>query len=184
MKANTKTMMKKITLGALASLLTMSTQAETYSFSVEIDSRLGEQPLVATVLQNMDYPVLGITDATEEGAYCIANSTTNSRGFDGRAANEANSLCPNLSADHFKLQFSGVKGALLNIDYSMLVQEKGGFSFRHHDGKQSVGNYTASLSTADGTFVWDWYSRITLVDKTQVTDGLLDFTFDLTAAYQ
>ena len=179
-----KTAMKKIALGTLATLFTLSAQSETYSFSVEIDSRLGEQPLISRVLQNFEYPVLGVTDATQEGAYCIASSSPNNNGFDTRTANEANSLCPGLAADHFKLEFSGVKGALLNINYSMLVQEKGGFSFAHHDGAQSVGSYTTPLSTTDGTYVWEWYSRITLIDKTQVTDGLLDFEFDVTAAYQ
>lgn len=184
MKANTKTMMKKITLGALASLLTMSAQAETYNFSVEIDSRLGEQPLTTTVLQNMNYPVLGVTDATEEGAYCIANNAANSRGFDNRTANEANSLCPSLTADSFKAQFSGVKGAILHIDYSMPIQEKGGFRFAYSNGAQHVGSVTRTLSTTDGTYTWDWPSRVTLVDRSLVTDSVLEFSLDLTAAYQ
>ena len=179
-----KTAMKKIALGTLATLFTLSAQSETYSFSVEIDSRLGEQPLGSTVTQPMNYPVLGVTDATKIGSYCLADGGSNTRGFDRAVSNESNSLCPNLKPDFFKVQFSGVKGAILNIDYSLLIQEKGGFRFARHDGNQFVGQTTTQLSTTDGTVEYPMYSRITLIDKTQVTDGLLDFTFDITAAYQ
>ncbi|MCY7296176.1 hypothetical protein [Alteromonas sp. a30] len=171
-------------LAGVSAVLTSSAMAVTYNTSVEIDSRLGEQPLNATVIQNMEYPVLGVTDATKVGSYCLANGGANGTGFDNRTSNESNSLCPNLSPDYFRVQFSGVKGAYLDIGYSLQIQEKGGFRFSYSNGNQHVGQTSVQLSTTEGTAEYPVYSRVTLLDPTQVTDGVLDFNFDITAAYQ
>ncbi|UAA39865.1 hypothetical protein KIH87_05790 [Paraneptunicella aestuarii] len=132
----------------------------------------------------MSYPVLDVNDATLVGSYCMANDQPNTLAFNGEAANEANSLCPNLTGDGAIIQLSGVKGATVTVNKVITKQEKGGVAFAHYTGNpwSDVRNY--QLSATSGTVGVGLWSRVTLVDKSLVTDGILDFTYDISAAYQ
>lgn len=59
-------LLKKISLCSLLAFSAAS-MAETYTVSVEMNSSIGETPLVAEQTQAMSYPVLEVNEATLEG---------------------------------------------------------------------------------------------------------------------
>ena len=164
--------------------LSINALAETYTVQVELNSTIGETPLDITETQTMSYPVLKVDQATKEGAKCVANSKTNSLGFDEQLASNVNSLCPGATALHSILQLKGVPNALVTIEHVIDIQEQSGVRFAHWDGLDYQKVYTRQLSAGDGIFNTGLTSSITLIDKSQVTDTVMEFIYDISAAYQ
>jgi len=164
--------------------LSINAIAETYTVQVELNSTIDEIPLVATQTQAMTYPVLEVNQATKEGSKCIADSAPETKGFDNQPATNVNSLCPGGTALHAAVQFKGVPSAVISYERSLIVQEQHGVRFAHWDGKtlQRVDN--AILSADEGILNTGLSSSVTLMDKSQVTDAVMEFTYDISAAYQ
>lgn len=161
-----------------------SSIAETYTVLVEMDSLLGDTPLTATQTQAISYPVLKVDQATKQGAACIANGQQNNTGFDNGASNNVNSLCPGGVGTLASMQFVGTPNALISYERSIELQVQNGVRFAHWDGLAFSDSRVAVLSANDGTFSTGLASSITLIDKTQVTDGIMEFSYDISAAYQ
>lgn len=160
--------------------------AETYTVEVSLNSSIGEAPLSAVQTIPMAYPELNVTEATRVGATCYVgggSSYTNARGFDGGGATAANSLCPNLTGSHTAVEFTGAPNAVITINYRLPLQVQSGVRFGWLGAEY---NRTAnhSLSGSDGKFEATLGSSIDLVDKSQVTDSLLVFNYEITGAYQ
>jgi len=166
------------------SALSINALAETYTVQVELNSTVDEIPLVATQTQAMTYPVLEVNQATKEGSKCIGDSVPNTKGFDDQPATNVNSLCPGSTALHAAVQFTGVPSAAISIARTLLVQEQHGVKFAHSDGKAFQHVYNAILSADEGIFKTGLWSSVTLFDKSQVTDAVMEFTYDVSAAYQ
>lgn len=164
--------------------LSFNALAETYTVQVELNSSIGETPLVATQTQTMSYPVLEVNEITQEGANCIASSRANEEGFNGQAATNANSLCPGSIGQSSSIVFSGVPNAIISIGWSIASQEANGIRFANTDGQAGSGTLTRTLSSVEGKTVLEKWSSVTLIDKSQVTDAVMEFTYDISAAYQ
>jgi len=164
--------------------LSINVLAETYTVQVELNSTIGETPLTITESQAMNYPILEVNEATKEGATCVANGKVNETGLDGELANNINSLCPGDTATNTIALFTGVPNALISFERTINIQEKSGLRFSYFGGKalQVVG--ISQLSAERGTLVTNLGSTITLFDKNQVTDAVMEFTYDISAAYQ
>lgn len=171
------------TVSSLLTMISMNSFADVYTVSIELDNRINETLLTATETQAMNYPILGVTDATKLSATCRADGVPNSTGYNGQAATEVNSLCPNVKGLPSNVKFSDVKGAVLTVNYSVPIQNKGGISFSV-DGRDYAKVENHTLSTTDGTTTVSLNSFVRLTDKSLVTDGLLDFTYEISAAYQ
>lgn len=174
--------LKSLIACALFSAVSMQSSAAVYTFSVDVNSRVGEIPLQADETQAMSYPTLDVNDATKAGAYCWAYGK-NSYGVDGRAATEANSLCPQLTPLHSIVRFSGVPKSYITINQKIPEQDQGGFRFHYYDGK-TLDSTTTYYINADGVVDVPTYSRITMINKDDVTDGSLTFTYEVIGAYQ
>jgi len=164
--------------------LSINAIAETYTVQVELNSTIDEIPLVATETQAMTYPVLEVNQATKEGSKCVADSRAEAEGFDGQPATNVNSLCPGATALHSKIQFKGVPSVAISIERTLLVQEQHGVKFAHSDGKAFQHVYNTILSADEGIFNLGLWSSVTLMDKSQVTDAVMEFTYGISAAYQ
>jgi len=171
---------------SLCSLLAFSaaSMAETYTVSVEMNSSIGETPLVAEQTQAMSYPVLEVNEATQEGSMCVASGQVNSTGFNGQTATNANSLCPGATGNGSIVQFTGVPNAIVTVERSIVSQELNGVRFAHYDGNpwQNVSNLT--LNGSDGIGITGLWSSVTLFDKSQATDSVMEFNYQISAAYQ
>ena len=183
-KIRAKTKTKAIMVASVLAALSSGASAETYTVSIEMNSSIGEAPLVATQTQPINYPVLEVVDATREGAYCLANETDNSTGFDRRNATTANSLCPGATPDHAIVQFSGVPNAVITLERSLEIQEQNGIRFAHFDGRSFQHVSSLFLDGTDGLASTGLWSGVFLIDKSQVTDSVMEFSYDISAAYQ
>ena len=183
-KQPVKTRAKATIIASTLAILSSVASAETYTVSIEMNSSIGEAPLVATQTQPMNYPVLEIADATREGAYCLANGTDNSIGFDRRSATAANSLCPGATPDYAIVQFSGVPNAFVTVERSLETQEQNGIRFTHHNGRPYNDVITVVLNATEGLGEAVLWSGVFLIDKSQVTDAVMEFSYDISAAYQ
>jgi len=164
--------------------LSINVLAETYTVQVELNSTIGETPLEATQTRPMSYPVLKVDQATEEGANCVALSKVNETGYDGLPATNVNSLCPGGTASYAGVQFKGVPNAAISIEQVINIQEKNGLRFAHHDGTPFQQTFHIKLSDDEGIYRTGLSSSVTLVDKSQVTDAVMEFTYGISAAYQ
>lgn len=173
----------KSTLAMALSVSAMGAMAETYSVEVTLNSQIGETPLVATEEVAMSYPELTVTDATVEGARCVANGHANLVGFNNAAATEANSLCPGATGNFATVKFTGAKNAMITVFRELPVQEQAGMRFGNLGGAYS-DTTTVTLSGTDGTADVHLGSSIDLFDKSQVTDSVLVFNYEITGAYQ
>jgi len=174
-----------LVLAAAFCALSTNALAETYTVQVELNSTIGETPLVTEQTQAMSYPVLEVNEATKEGTICVASlEIFNDKGFDGETASNANSLCPNATALRAEIQFTGVPGAIITTHRSIPLQEQHGVRFAHRDGEALNLVYNLLLSADEGTGITAIASSITLIDKFQVTDAVMEFTYDISAAYQ
>ena len=173
----------KSTLAMALSVSAMGAMAETYSVEVTLNSQIGEAPLVATEEVGMSYPELTVTDATVEGAWCVVNGTANGVGFNNRTATEANSLCPGATGRIATVKFTGAKNAAITVLRELPVQEQAGIRFGNN-GKAFSDSRTYTLSGTDGTVDVTLGSGIVLFDKSQVTDSVLVFNYEITGAYQ
>jgi|GEM_PF-1062151 len=172
-----------IVAGVMAALSSMAT-AETYVVEVELNSSLGENPLVATETQAMNYPVLEVNEATQHGAVCWANGGTNNTGFDGRASTSVNSLCPGAKGLGARVQFSGVPSAVISVERSLLTTELNGVRFAHTDGKSYSDVRNVTLSANEGLTTVGLDSSVILFDRSQVIDAVMEFSYDISASYQ
>lgn len=172
-----------IVAGVMAALSSVAT-AETYTVTVEMNSSIGETPLVATQTQGMSYPVLEVNEATQENATCWATGSANNRGFNNQPATNANSLCPGATGSGSVVQLSGVPSAIVSVQRSIVAQEQNGVRFvgSSLSAYNDVRNYT--LSNSDGTTNVDLHSAIVMFDKSLVTDAVMEFSYDISAAYQ
>jgi len=180
---------KKLKLSSLLATafctLSINALAETYTVQVELNSTIGETPLVTEQTQAMSYPVLEVNEATKEGSICVASlEIFNDKGFDGETASNANSLCPNATALRAEIQFTGVPGAIITTHRSIPLQEQHGMRFAHREGETLDLVSNLLLSAESGTGITAIASSITLIDKSQVTDAVMEFTYDISAAYQ
>ena len=127
---------------------------------------------------------LKVGDATREGAGCIANGLANNVGFDGRNATNANSLCPEKAGEHAIVQFTGVPNAVITVERTIETQEQNGVRFTHHDGRPFQNVHTIVLDGTNGTGSTTLWSGIFLFDSSLVTDAVMEFSYDISAAYQ
>ena len=132
----------------------------------------------------MNYPVLEVVDGTRVGAYCIANGQANSTGFDGRNATSANSLCPGATLDYAQVQFTGVPNAVITIEHSLAIQEQNGIRFAHSDGRSFENVSSLLLDGENGIGGTGLHSAVILFDKSLVTDSVMEFSYNISAAYQ
>lgn len=183
MKTTFKTLKAPLLLAATFSALSINVLAETYTVQVELNSTIGETPLEIIQTQAMSYPLLEVNEATVNGANCLAISKDNTTGFDGQPATDKNSLCPNDVARRAEIRFKGAHNALITFERILSIQEKNGVRFAHWDGNPYTNVYNAQLSE-DGWFNSALSSSIILVDKSQVTDSVMEFTYDISASYQ
>jgi len=163
--------------------LSTNALAETYTVQVELSSTVGETPLVATQTRAMSYPVLEVNEATQEGASCLVGNSTNETGFDGETATKRNSLCPGERGFPARVEFSGAPNALLSFERRLPLQEQNGIRFGWK-GRESVHVGTLTLSQEEGIAHTELGSSVELFDKSQVTDAVMEFTYDISAAYQ
>lgn len=184
MKTTFKTLKAPLLLAATFSAFSINVLAETYTVQVELNSTVGETPLEATQTRPMSYPVLKVDQATEEGANCVALSKVNETGYDGLPATNVNSLCPGGTASYAGVQFKGVPNAAISMEQVINIQEKNGLRFAHHDGTPFQHTFYIKLSEDEGIYRTGLSSSVTLVDKSQVTDSVMEFTYDISAAYQ
>ena len=184
MKTTFKKLKSPLLLAATFSALSINALAETYTVQVELNSTIDEIPLVATETQAMTYPVLEVNQATKEGSKCVADSRAETTGFDGAPATNVNSLCPGATGLHAKVQFKGVPSALISYELTLDIQEQNGIRFAHWDGKALQNVYDRQLSADEGIFNAGLSTSVTLMDKSQVTDAVMEFTYGISAAYQ
>jgi len=151
---------------------------------VELNSTIDETPLEATQTSPMSYPVLKVDQATEEGANCVALSKVNETGYDGLPATNVNSLCPGGTATYAGVQFKGVPNAAISIEQSINIQDKNGLRFAYFNGQVFQNVSLVQLSSEEGIYRLGLSSSVSLIDKSQVTDSVMDFTYDISAAYQ
>lgn len=172
-----------IVAGVMAALSSVAT-AESYKVTVEMNSSIGETPLIAKQTQAMSYPVIEVNEATQEGAICRATDSANTTGNDNRTATNANSLCPGATGSRSIVQFTGVPSAIITVERGIAVQEKNGVRFGSTSGTtyNDVRNFT--LSNGDGSADIDLSSAIVMFDKALVTDATMEFNYDISAAYQ
>jgi len=185
MKTTSKTLKAPLLLAATFSALSINALAETYTVQVELNSTIGETPLVATETQPMTYPVLEVNQATKEGASCIARvGYDNTNGFDNLPASNVNSLCAGSTPLRAEVQFTGVPNAVISYERNLIIQEQYGVRFAHWDGKDFQRVDISTLSPEQGKLSTSLSSAIILFDKSQVTDAVMEFTYDISAAYQ
>jgi len=184
MKTTFKTLKAPLLLAATFSALSINVLAETYTVQVELNSTVGETPLTATQTQAMNYPVLNVDQATKEGSMCVANSKANEIGFDGQPTTNANSLCPGDTALYATVQFKGVPNAMIYLERSINTQDKNGVRFAHWDGQSYQYALNTTLPGETGSYNFNLWSSVTLLDKSQVTDAVMEFTYDISGAYQ
>jgi len=171
-------------LATTLSALSINAIAETYTVTVEMNSSIGETPLVATQTQAMAYPVLEVNEATQEGANCLVVDKVNDTGFDGLPAKNTNSLCPGEIGQSGRVEWTGTPGAILSIEFSIDPQEQNGVRFTGWDGEPDHQVITRTLSSNEGVASFGLWSSIELFDKSQVTDAVMEFTYDISASYQ
>lgn len=172
--------MKK-TLVALSMLAATSVaNAETFTVDVDVDVTLGEILLQLNQTQAMAFPQVKIDEATQEGSYCDATDSVNTRGFNNLTANNSNSLCPGLAGARSLVEFVGVPNAVISVARTAATQDAAGLRFTVTNG----GTSNRTLSADGGTTSVGLNGRVTLQDKDLVTDGVVSFTYNITAAYQ
>lgn len=174
--------LKSLFACALFSAMCTNSSAAVYTLSVDVNSRIGEVPLQIDEIQAMNYPILDVNDATKAGSYCVSTGK-NTVGVDGGTATEANSLCPQLTPQYSIIQFSGVPLSYLTVHYKILQQDQSGFRFHYSSGNPIDGSYSYQLN-GEGILELPFNSRITLIDKAQVSDGSLTFNYEMTGIYQ
>lgn len=160
--------------------------SETYTVEVALNSSIGETPLVATQKVAMSYPELHVSEITKEGAICYLSPSSlydNSKGFDGAVATSVNSLCPNLSGTRAVIELSGIPNAAITVHSKLPLQVQSGVRFGWLGAEYDVTSSQAHLNE-NGTLTTSLGSSIDLVDKSQVTDSLLVFNYEITGAYQ
>ena len=183
MKITFKTLKAPLLLAATFSALSINVLAETYTVQVELNSTVGETPLVATQTQAMSYPVLEISEATQTGAACVVDTSANNIGYDGEPATSKNSLCPGERGVFARVEFSGAPNAVITLERRLPLQEINGIRFGWH-GEDWKRSDTLTLTAENGTAHTLLYSSVELFDKSQATDSVMDFTYDISAAYQ
>ena len=175
-----------VSLFGAALVTALNVSAETYTVEVQLNSSVGETPLSAVETIPMTYPELNVTEATQVGAICYVGggvNYTNDRGYDGAVATVANSLCPNLTGSHTAVEFTGASNAVISVNYRLPLQVQNGVRFGWLGAEYDYTQNGSSLD-ANGKFLATLGSSIDLVDKSQVSDGLLVFNYEITGAYQ
>ncbi|UAA39863.1 hypothetical protein KIH87_05780 [Paraneptunicella aestuarii] len=171
----------------LLGLVTVQAQSETYNVDVEVASSVGQNLLTLAETRPTSYPIIAVNDATPNDARCGANNKPNDIAFDGNPVNNVNSLCPQLTGETSIIQFTGVPNATINITYSAPIQDKAGIRFSlAHTNLTTLTSFTYSTAfpSTEGILYRNIFSKVELYDKSLVIDGVLDFTYEVTAAYQ
>lgn len=176
--------MKKMILSAIgiAASLLPTAQADVFNVDVEINNVLGTTPIVITESQTMGFPIITINESSTEDTSCYATGVVEHNRYVNRSygatTTSATSLCPNQMVPAAKVTISGTNNALITMTQTATPQVQSGFNF-------AINNKTISprLSTS-GTYTSQIDGTLTLVDKSAVTSGLLNFTYEVTAAYQ
>ncbi|UAA39858.1 hypothetical protein KIH87_05755 [Paraneptunicella aestuarii] len=172
-------MKKSVTLLGALTLMSSAAMADTFTVDVDVDVTLGETPLSLVQTAAMSFPQVKVDEATVVGADCHSSSS-NGTGFDNRTATNANSLCPGLNGSESQVTFTGVPNAVISVTQGSTAQTTNGMRFTTNYNSA----FTRTLSGTDGTTNVSMQGTITMVDKAAVSDGLLTFTYDVSAAYQ
>lgn len=167
---------------AFLSMLAVSSiaTAETFTVDVDVEVTIGEILLNLAQTQAMAFPQVKVDEATKEGSFCDANDSTNTRGLGNAVANNSNSLCPNLAGSRSLVTFTGVPNSVVSIAQSATTQDAAGMRFTVTNGS----TFNRTLSGVDGTANVALNGRVTLQDKDLVDDGILEFNYEVSAAYQ
>lgn len=118
-----------------------------------------------------------------EGSECLVTGNPNSTGYDNQSATNRNSLCPGATGKQTRVLISGVPNAAVTVNYRLPIQEQNGVRFGWR-GKEHTATATATLSNNNGTHEAVMGSSITLFDKSLVTDSVMVFNYEISAAYQ
>lgn len=165
-------------------VLSAAATAESYTVTVNLNSSIGETPLLTEQVQAMSYPELEVNEATLEGASCVASGRVNSHGFNGQVATNANSLCPGATGQASITEFTGVPNAFVSVDYNITAQESNGVRFSGSNGSPANGTVTRTLSNNEGKATLELHSSVRMYDKSLVNDAVMEFSYDIAAAYQ
>lgn len=168
--------MKKLSTLALA--LTLSTAVNAEQFSVEVNLTKEEVPLTISQTQQMAFPTLVVTRATNVGAVCTSQPSQPPR----LAAEDR--LCAGAGTyAHFRL--SGVPYADVTWTMPAQSQDLDGVRFSM-DALESANLPAHQKIGANGALDLGNFGKITLIDHAAAMQntGAKTFTYDLVAAYQ
>lgn len=173
---------KKIALTLLGLSCSCASFANSFNVQVEVNSVLGNTPLVLTETRGIVFPVINIDESSTEGSKCYANGNANWNKYIntsyGALHTTATNLCAQQNVPSALVTINGTSNSLLTVTQSAPNQTQNGFDLEINDSTFSprldgTGKYVAGIN---GT--------LTLIDKAAVTSGLLNFTYLVTAAYQ
>ncbi|MCO7197683.1 hypothetical protein [Pseudoalteromonas sp. OANN1] len=168
--------MKKLSTLALALALSATASAEQYT--VQVTLKKEELPLTITQTQQMAFPELVVTRATNLGAFCTSQPRQ-----PGRVPAE-DRLCGGAGAyAHFNL--GGVPYADVTWTVPAQSQELDGLRFTVDELTSSTHPEHQKLG-ADGNLALSQFGKITLIDHAAAMQsaGEKSFTYDIIAAYQ
>ncbi|WP_440056605.1 hypothetical protein ACSLBF_21080 (plasmid) [Pseudoalteromonas sp. T1lg65] len=171
--------MKKLSLIALAITLSAPALAVTKQSTVTVNLTKEEEPLVINQTQEMEFPPLVITRATNVGARCTSQPSQPPR------LQDVDRLCKGAGAyAHFRL--SGVPHADVTWTLPAQDQQLDGLKFTMTEIKSSEKEAIYQKLDADGNLNLGNFGTITLVDHETAmqSTGEKSFTYDIIAAYQ
>ena len=168
---------KYLVFGITLPLLAVgAAKAKTFNVSVEVNSTIGEIPIVINLTQAMAFPILDISDATQNGAYCYTN---NNEYVVGEYATKRNSMCPRLLGRRAEYTFIGAPHAVISYSGGAENQIVNGIQFY-----TSHAGGTVTLDSVNGTYKTNLAGYLKLIDRTLVQDGTYEYTYEINAAYQ
>lgn len=162
---NTPIQRNKITHGLFSVFISVS-----MVFSVPLDAQEESEEAMLELQQTspIQFPKITINEASRLGSLCVANDSVN----------PANALCPNGQGQAAKFRITGSSHKLVSIFQNSGSVNSQGFRF------SIMSAPVMATLNAQGSQTFSLGGALKLLDKNAVTDGQLQFPFDISVAYQ
>lgn len=126
-------------------------------------------PLTITLVQPLQFPRIVVSDASHNGATCVANGIQNPK---------ADSLCPGKIGTPMQLHIQGAANALISLQHTSESQKVNGLQFN------LLNTPLNTILKSNGKRILNVAAFVQLIDKHAVRETRLPLHYDVSVVYQ